>query len=92
MKRLSQQIFHLDKARPRDASEKFQLEDAKAVVQWIEEGIREFRKGLKPEDQAKWNETIAPADYSGLTIRLEQAKQTACTAGPLTSSTFIQKT
>lgn len=83
MNRLNEQIFHLDKARPTDASSKFQLEDAEIVLDWIEKGIASFLSQLEPEQRSQWNHQIAPVPAPQLFLRISDARQTACTADPV---------
>jgi hypothetical protein len=90
MKQVRAQIFHLDKARPAEAADKFQLKSAETVLNWVEQTLTEFRKMLSPDDQKLWNDTLAPGPYSGLTLKVADAPFNACTAGPQTaSSTFV---
>lgn len=83
MNRLNDQIFHLDKARPTDASSKFQLEDAEIVLNWIEENIASFLAQLEPKQRALWKHQIAPIPAPQVFLRIADARQTACTADPV---------
>ena len=90
MKLVRAQIFHLDKARPAEESDKFQLKNAQVVVTWIEKTLRDFRTKLSTDDKKLWNDELAPELYIGLTLKLEDAPRSACTAEPQTAtSTFV---
>ena len=89
MKQVRAQIFHLDKARPADAGDKFQMTSAKAVVNWVETTLTKFRNNLSLDDQKLWNSSLAPEVYDGLTLKLQNAPFSACTAEPfVATSTF----
>lgn len=90
MKQVRAQIFHLDKARPAEKLDKLQLKNAQAVLKWIEKSLSDFRSKLNPDYKKIWSDQLAPEHYVGLTLKLEDAPFSACTAAPLTaSSTFV---
>lgn len=85
MKRVRAQIFHLDKARPVEEADKFQLKNAQAVVTWVEKTLRDFRTKLSSDDKKLWNDELAPEQYFGIMLKLEDAPFSACTAEPQTA-------
>lgn len=53
--KLSHQVFHLGKSRPRAAADKFDLSHAEQVLRRIESGIERFVGSLSDTDKKLWN-------------------------------------
>jgi hypothetical protein len=55
---LDTQVFHLGKNRSREADRKFNIENAKSVLEWIDDSMKQFLEALaenNPNDRKNWN-------------------------------------
>jgi hypothetical protein len=79
--RLNEQTTHLAKKRTADPKKKFNLSDAKDVLEWLEAAMTEFVEALKPVDKDRWNR-----------VAKEKAKRFFIhnPGSPLTTSNAIQ--
>jgi hypothetical protein len=59
MQLLDRQVFHLAKGRPTEAEDKFSLENAKAVYEWVKENFADFLAKLPPRLREHYNEKNA---------------------------------
>jgi hypothetical protein len=81
-------MFHLGKSRPSEADNKFNLTDADAVYEWIEQEMSKFiaqlpAKGLWRKDRATLESEIQTLGYvKNLPV------QTASSADPVVVSRF----
>lgn len=57
--RLLGQVFHLSPRRESEAAKKVALEDASAMRDWIEDGIRDFENELDADSRALWKHAQA---------------------------------
>ena len=95
MRKLEQQVFHLAKARPKDAVGKFNSEHAGRVGEWVEENFEDFLSKLSklsPERRALFNnEKADPSMDKAMYITFGPtgpgAPPAACTASPIATHT-----
>jgi hypothetical protein len=85
LRKLDEQVFHLGKARPRDSDGKFDFSAAKAVLDWIEEGMQSFLEDLSPENKKAWNSEKADPRFDPV---LAPSTGPTGPASPLPASPF----
>jgi len=88
MSRLQRQVFHLAKRRPKDVVAKFDIDDAKGVIDWIETNFADFLSKLEPAERALFDEPKSlPDSDQAFSIKVELGDSaevpTACTASPI---------
>ncbi len=63
--RLNQQMLHLGKQRRTETKDKFNIDDAKAILDWVDQSLKEFVAALPPELRSYWCEAVADPEASG---------------------------
>jgi len=90
IQKLDQQVFHLAKARPREAIGKFSSENAEPVKVWIEENFSDFLTMLPRDMRKLFNEKKADsAEDEGVFVTVGPTgpgTPSACTAGPIVNA------
>ena len=68
--RISAQVLHMSPSRPTEAAKKVQIEDAKAIHNWIDQHFRSFVAALPPDLRPHWNEprSKVPANAGSFVI------------------------
>lgn len=83
MSKLRDQVFHLGKNRPCNVIDKFDVDDAKAVLGWIEKNFAEFLTAMGDQSSLFNKEKADPANDGAVVVSMTAASgsvQTACTA------------
>jgi hypothetical protein len=59
--RLNAQMAHLAKTRSTDMTQKFTIDDARAILAWLEKALCKFRESLVLEDRNHWGSAFRGA-------------------------------